>query len=274
MQNPSSEPRIAILGAGNIGRAMARGFVDHGGLPASQITLTRRHPDTLAAFADEGFTTTSDNLAATRDADLVILAVEPRQTEDLARSLLPALPGPTALISVASGVAIQHLDIWLDHKVPVVRAMPNTAAALGRSMTCLTAGPPESRAMKTGPLTEAESLFARLGETLIIDEELMTQATALAACGIAFFLRAIRAASQGGIEIGFHPTEALKLAAQTALGAASLVSTGQSHPESAIDSVTTPRGCTIAGLNEMEHQGFSSAIIRGIITSANRAERA
>ena len=99
----------------------------------------------------------------------------------------------------------------------------------------------------------------------------MTPATALCACGVAFFLHSVRAASQGGIEIGFHPDEALQLAAQTARGAASLLLQAGSHPEQEIDRVTTPRGCTIAGLNEMEHQGFSSAMIRGIILSARQA---
>jgi pyrroline-5-carboxylate reductase len=108
---------------------------------------------------------------------------------------------------------------------------------------------------------------------LIIDEELMIPATALCACGIAFFLRAIRAASQGGIEIGFHSEEALLMAAQTAKGAASLLVNMESHPEGEVDKVTTPRGCTISGLNQMEHYGFSSAMIRGIVTSAEKAAK-
>ena len=106
---------------------------------------------------------------------------------------------------------------------------------------------------------------------MIIEEEQMVPATALCACGVAFFLRAIRAAAQGGIEIGFHPEDALKMAAQTALGSASLVLRRSAHPEREIDSVTTPRGCTMAGLNEMEHQGFSSAMIKGITTSSRKA---
>ena len=104
-----------------------------------------------------------------------------------------------------------------------------------------------------------------------IEEEMMIPATALCACGVAFFLRAMRAASQGGIEIGFHPDEAMLLAAQTARGAASLMLRAGSHPEAEIDRVTTPRGCTIAGLNELEHQGFSSALIKGILMSADKA---
>jgi pyrroline-5-carboxylate reductase len=117
----------------------------------------------------------------------------------------------------------------------------------------------------------AVKIFNTVGTTMIIEEELMTPATALCACGIAFFLRAIRAASQGGIEIGFHPEEALPMAAQTAKGAAALLLSMESHPESEIDKVTTPRGCTISGLNEMEHYGFSSAMIKGIKISAEKA---
>ena len=119
----------------------------------------------------------------------------------------------------------------------------------------------------------AKTIFDATGSTLVIDEDLMVPATALCACGIAFFLRAIRAASQGGIEIGFHSAEAIAMAAQTAKGAASLILDSTRHPEGEVDRVTTPRGCTIAGLNEMEHRGFSSALIRGIVTSATKANR-
>jgi pyrroline-5-carboxylate reductase len=133
-------------------------------------------------------------------------------------------------------------------------------------MTCLASDQP-------GPaLAEAQALFDLVGKTLVLGEDMMIPATALCACGVAFFLRAIRAASQGGIEIGFHPEEALLLAAQTARGAASLLLNQGRHPESEIDQVTTPRGCTIAGLNEMEHKGFSSAMIKGILLSASKAE--
>jgi pyrroline-5-carboxylate reductase len=134
-------------------------------------------------------------------------------------------------------------------------------------MTCLAA---EDDAPE-GALAEAESLFEVVGRTLVIPEEMIVPATALCACGIAFFLRCVRAAAQGGIEIGFHPEDAAVLAAQTAKGAAALALRTGAHPESEIDRVTTPRGCTITGLNEMEHAGFSSAMIRGIVTSARAA---
>ena len=134
-------------------------------------------------------------------------------------------------------------------------------------MTCLATNS-ESEELRS----KVVSIFDTVGRTLFIDEEMMTPATALGACGVAFFLRAVRAAAQGGIEIGFHPEEALIMAAQTALGAAALILEKHRHPEREIDAVTTPRGCTIAGLNEMEHRGFSSAMIKGITTSARKAD--
>ena len=148
----------------------------------------------------------------------------------------------------------------------MVRAMTNTAGTIRESKTCLSARPEHA-----SPLDDARVLFDAVGKTLVIAEDMMIPATALCACGVAFFLRSVRAASQGGIEIGFHPDEAMLLAAQTARGAASLLLREGSHPEAEIDRVTTPRGCTIAGLNEMEHQGYSSAMIKGILLSAEKA---
>jgi len=172
------------------------------------------------------------------------------------------------VVSVVSGASIRAILDRIDRELPVVRAMPNVAIAVGRSMTCLAAG---DGSAQEAALDAARSIFETVGTTLVIDEELMVSATALCACGVAFFLRAVRAASQGGIEIGFHPEEALAMAAQTALGAAALMQEMGRHPEREIDTVTTPRGCTISGLNELEHRGFSSALIKGILTSTEKA---
>ena len=144
--------------------------------------------------------------------------------------------------------------------------MPNTAIAIQQSMTCIAA-----KTANFSHIEKTEELFKTVGATVVIDESQMNAATALCACGIAFFLRSIRAASQGGTEIGFHSHDALKMAVQTALGAAALLQQNNSHPEDEIDKVTSPKGCTIAGLNEMEHQGFSSALIKGIITANEKA---
>jgi pyrroline-5-carboxylate reductase len=260
--------KIAILGGGNLGRALAMGWVESGFCSAENIWITRRNPDKLTFFADAGFKVGADNVEAVRASDVIILAVQPQQVIDLTEEIRPAIePGRHRVISVASGVSIRQLRELLDTRASIVRAMPNTAVSIGQSMTCVASSDADDPA-----LPEAVELFDIVGRTLVIHEDMMIPATALCACGVAFFLRAIRAASQGGIEIGFHPEEALLLAAQTARGSAMLLLNQGRHPESEIDQVTTPRGCTIAGLNEMEHQGFSSALIKGILLSASKAE--
>jgi pyrroline-5-carboxylate reductase len=259
---------IAILGGGNLGRALAMGWVESGYCAAEQIWITRRNPDKLTFFADAGFRVGSDNVEALRASNVIVLAVQPQQIAELAAEIHTAVePDRHRIISVASGVSIRQLRELLDTRAPIVRAMPNTAVSIGQSMTCVASSDPDDPA-----LSDAVELFDIVGRTLVIAEEMMIPATALCACGIAFFLRSVRAASQGGIEIGFHPEEALLLAAQTAKGASMLLLNQGRHPESEIDQVTTPRGCTIAGLNEMEHQGFSSALIKGILLSAAKAE--
>ncbi len=258
---------IAILGAGNVGQALARGLLAAKRVSAADLALTRRHADKPGGLAGTGLTIGVDNRAAVAAARQVVIAVQPRQLDELLAGLQGALdPARHVLISVVTGVTIEQMRAQLGRELPIVRAMPNTAIAIGQSMTCL-AALPEHRAA----LEDARALFDSVGTTLQIDESMMESATALCACGVAFFLRSIRAASQGGIEIGFHPEEALLMAAQTARGAAGLLMQAGSHPEAEIDRVTTPRGCTIAGLNEMEHRGFSSAMIKGIVTSARKA---
>ena len=260
--------RIAIVGAGNIGRAIAEGLAAAGSHTPADIRVTRRRADRLADLAARGFRVSSDNRAAVAASDTVLVAVQPQHLDDLLAEIAPGLDATRhLLISVVSGAEIAAIRRSVGPGVPVVRAMPNTAIALRESMTCLAAEPTHADA-----LDQAVDLFRAVGATLVVDEEHMIPATALCACGVAFFLRAVRAACQGGIEIGFHPEEALRMAAQTALGAAALVRDQGRHPEREIDSVTTPRGCTIAGLNEMEHRGFSSAFIKGITTSAVKAE--
>jgi len=258
---------VAILGGGNVGRALARGWVEQGRFEAGEIHITRRHPEKLSALAEAGFAIGADNRAAIERARHVIVAVQPQQLRELLVDISDSLdPARHTLISVVSGASIRQIAELVGDEVTIVRAMPNTAISIGESMTCLAAPPEAAEA-----LARARTLFDAVGTTAQIDESMMEAATALCACGIAFFLRSIRAASQGGIEIGFHPEDALMMAAQTAKGAAGLLLQRGAHPESEIDRVTTPRGCTIAGLNEMEHQGFSSALIKGITTSARKA---
>jgi pyrroline-5-carboxylate reductase len=229
--------------------------------------LTRRRVELLEPLKNEKFNVLRNNSAAAKAAEIVILAVGPQQLEGLVKEIRPVLvTGERIVISIVSGVSTSQITGWIRKRISLVRAMSNTAIAIREAMTCLCAAPENSAA-----LARAKELFDALGKTAIIDEELMLPATALTGCGVAFFLRSIRAASQGGIQIGFHSDEALLMAAQTAKGAASLLLRAKNHPESEIDKVTTPCGCTIEGLNEMEHHGFSSAMITGIVTSNNKA---
>jgi pyrroline-5-carboxylate reductase len=259
--------RTAILGSGNIGMSLAKGLVKANYCQPGDITLTRRNIQHLAEQKEQGYRVSDDNFAAASSASVVILAVLPQQLDKLLEKIGGAIdPAKHLVISVISGVSCADIRAKLGNDVQVVRAMPNTAIAIGESMTCIASDNAENE-----NIAEVTRMFETVGSVIRINEDLMTAATALCACGVAFFLRAIRAASQGGVEIGFHADEALRMAAQTAMGAASLLLQLNSHPEQEIDKVTSPKGCTIAGLNEMEHQGFSSSLIKGIKLSALKA---
>ena len=258
--------KLAILGAGNIGMSIADGLLECGELLPENLILTRRKLDRLDRFAKRGVVVTADNMEAVRRSGIVLLAVEPQQIDALLSEITDVIdPGRHVVISVITGVSIEQIQNRLTPDIAIIRAMPNTAISLRQSITCLASN--NSAALEIG-----QSIFNTVGTTVVIEEELMGAATALGACGIAFFLRAIRAASQGGIEIGFNSQQALLIAAQVAKGAASLILEKGQHPESEIDKVTTPRGVTIAGLNQMEHEGFSSALIKGIVTSASKSQ--
>ncbi len=262
-----STSKLAILGCGNIGSAIAKGLV-RSGMDEASITLTRRKIDSLTEFKQAGFHVSNNNGESVENSDIILLTVGPGQLMDLLDEISSHLNANHQIISIVSGVTIAEIQKKIGNDISIIRAMPNTAAALCESMTCLSTLPQFAQGLKT-----AQSLFEKVGNTLVIDETQMASATALCACGVAFFLRAIRAASQGGIEIGFHSDEAFTIAAQTARGAATLLLDNDSHPEAEIDQVTTPMGATIAGLNEMEHQGFSSAMIKGITTSTEKVTR-
>jgi len=258
--------KITIIGSGNIGFSLAKGLVKSAIYQAEDIVLTRRSLASLSEESVQGFGVSADNAEAIVGADIVVLAVLPQQLKKVMQEISSNVLPNQIIVSVASGVSCHDVKEVLGEDKIIVRAMPNTAIAIGQSMTCIaTDSAPEEA------VSRVEKLFEAVGSVVVIQEDLMTSATALCACGIAFFLRAIRAASQGGVEIGFHAHDALKMAIQTAKGAADLLLQTQNHPESEIDKVTSPKGCTIAGLNEMEHNGLSSAFIKGIKLSAKKA---
>ena len=263
----SSAHPVAVLGAGNLGSAIARGIVRSGLRRPEEVHLTSLEPPRLVEFAADGHSTGRDNVAAAGAARILVVSVQPQDIGALLAELAPVLdPGRHTVVSTAAGVSLHTLRRHVGPEIPIVRAMPNLGIQTLNSMTCLAAEPGSEAA-----LAEVETLFSGMGETVRIAEEQMNAAVALCASGIAFFLRAIRGAAQGGVEIGFHADEAIRMSAQVAKGAAELLLANRSHPEVEIDQVTTPKGCTIAGLNEMERLGFTTALVNGVVTAATRA---
>jgi pyrroline-5-carboxylate reductase len=258
------EKKIAILGAGNLGIAIATGALKAGVVRAEKIVLTRRHLSKLESLKEQGVYITSDNKEAVKRSEVILLCVQPKQVPVLLAEIESVLDEKKHIIvSTITGVTLDEITAHLGGRnFPMLRAMPNTAIAIGASMTCLCHKNTINEQVKV-----VTNLFNSLGETMLIEERLMKAATVLAASGIAFFMRYLRAATQGGIQLGFDAEDAQSIAVQTAKGAALLLQLSHSHPEQEIDKVTTPEGCTIAGLNEMEHQGLSSALIKGILTS-------
>src|SRR2546421_770769 len=254
--------KIAIIGGGNLGTAIAEGLTKSGFMKPEQIIITKRNISTLKYLGEKGILVSDNNKEAVKQAELVLLCVKPFQVDDVMEEIKDTLGDKQVLVSVVTGISIDQIAKHLHTKTAVVRAMPNTAIAIQESMTCIS-----HEHISKEQLKYVEEMFTHLGQVITIDEKLMDASTVLGACGIAYALRFIRANIQGGIQIGFDAKTATLIAAQTVKGAAELLIQTGHHPEQEIDKVTTPKGCTIAGLNEMEHQGFSSSLIKGIVAS-------
>ena len=262
-----NQDTIAIIGGGNLGKSIAQGLLKQKYNP-QQIYVTRTKVELLADLRAKDVHTTADNILAVKAAKILIFALKPYRIEAVLKELASHITPEHLVISVISDFSIEQFTKSLAPNIQIVRAMPNTAAAIGESMTCLA-----SNNASAENITKTKFIFDALGETIEIDESLMDAATVLGACGIAYALRFIRAMIQGGIEIGFDAKTATKIASQTVKGASELLLQNGNHPEQEIDKVTTPKGCTIAGLNEMEHQGFSSSLIKGIKTSIETIQK-
>jgi|SRR5690554_3626481 len=264
--NMNFSKKIAIIGGGNIGMSIARGLVHSSEFSPEHIVISRKTSDLPKNLNEEGFTYTDDNISAVEQSQIIIVAVLPQLAYSIFKEISSVVTEKHSLISIVTGVSIAEIEEYIHQPICIARAMPNTAIKIRESMTCIA-----SNNKNSPEFADIINMFEMLGKTLVIDESLISSATALGSCGIAFFLRSIRAASQGGTQIGFHAEDAQLIAAQTAKGAAELLLQLSSHPEDEIDKVTTPHGITIAGLNEMEHNGFSSAFIKGIVESYTQA---
>lgn len=253
--------KIAIIGAGNLGLSIAKGILHSNG--ATTMYLTKRHVDSIKNYEKYGnVTVSSDNRKAVEKSDILIFAVQPRDFAMILEEVKDLLTDKHVIISTITGFSIEKMEAILGKEKHIIRSMPNTAISVGKSMTCVCSN---TAGIKSIDL--AKAIFNRMGYSLEIPENQMQAATVICASGIAFWMRLIRATTQGAIQLGFDAKEAQELAMYTCNGAAGLLIESGNHPEEEIDKVTTPMGCTIQGLNEMEHQGLSSSLIRGIVAS-------
>lgn len=261
-----NKSRLAILGCGNLGQSILQGVLDSNSLSPALIHVTKRNTASLDRFRDHGVLIGSDNREAVRSSELILVALKPYNIMSILEEIKDSFdPGRHILVSLATGVEIAELQKILPEGLTIFRAMPNTASDVKESLTCIC-----SNSSDKAHVELVKDLFDKIGNTIIVNEGLMEAATVLGACGIAYVMRFMRAMVQGGIEIGFDAKTASTIVNQTVKGAAELLIQRNEHPEFEIDKVTTPKGCTIVGLNEMEHNGFSSALIKGLVSSYDR----
>ncbi len=267
--------KFAIIGAGNIGSALAFGLAQSNIVRTEDISISNTHPEKLERISrrEPLIRTTTDNRECIQGADVVVLAMKPWRLKEAAEQLKPWLDYDHQIVaSMVGGVGLADLkELFQKEKgaegelrscPALYYLIPNTAIAARQSMTFL------SSAGATKEQDEALlAVFKELGDAMLVEERLMNAGLVLASCGIAYALRYIRANTQGGVLLGFTPADAQRIVAQTMKGAASLLSTDSAHPEAEIDKVTTPAGLTIRGLNAMERNGFTTSIIEGLMAS-------
>ncbi len=257
--------KIAIIGAGNMGGAIARGLAQSN--INVEIAVADLAKDKLSELKTEydAIEVSTDSKAIVGDADVVLVAVKPWLVEPVLKGVLPSLNLSSQIIlSIAAGVDIAAITSWLgDEKAVVFRAIPNTAISIHQSMTFVS----HNANATAQQVTQVETIFNALGKAAVIEERLMGAATSLCSCGIAFAMRYVRAATEGGVELGIYPNDAKQYVLQTLRGAVELLEATGNNPEEEIDKVTTPGGITIKGLNAMEAHGFTNSVIEGLKAS-------
>ena len=255
--------KIAIIGAGNMGGAIARGLAKGHCVKASEIIVSNPSSGKLEALKSEypDIRVTNDNKEAAEGADIVVVAVKPWKMGEVLQPL--CLRRPQVMVSVAAGLAFDDLARYVDPEMPLFRVIPNTAISLGASMTLVA-----SRNASAEQVDMLMKMFNEMGMAMLIEEKQFAAATSLTSCGISYVLKYVQAAMQAGVEMGIKPHDAMKMVAQTVEGAAQLLLKNESaHPALEIEKVTTPGGITVKGINELEHSGFTSAVIKALKAS-------
>jgi len=263
-----SEKKLAVLGAGKLGGILLRSYLKQGLFKAKNITATVKHGEKAAALSKElGVAVTSDNHKAVKDADIVLLGLKPQTVGDVLKEIAPDIGKDTLIISVAASVPTTYLEQHLGDRAAVVRAMPNTPAAVGCGMTGI------CRGAHAGPehLEIARAMFDAVGRTVAVDEKNMDAVTGLSASGPAFAYIILESLAEAGVKVGLPRDVATLLAAQTMKGSASVVLETGDHPALLKDSVTTPAGCTIDGILELEEGKLRVTLIKAVVKATHRA---
>ncbi len=261
------QSRFAFLGAGNMAGALINGLL-RAGAAADRINATYRRAERGAELVKKlGVKTTTDNVAAAKDADIVVLAVKPQAMQKLLTQIAPVIDTKKLVISVAAGVPIAAIERKLGAGSRVVRAMPNTPALVGLGATALSGGEHATQE----DLAFAQKLFDAVGMTTIVDESLLDAVTGLSGSGPAYVFLMIEALSDAGVKVGLSRHVALKLAAQTVLGSAKLLLETGEHPGHLKDQVTSPGGTAIAGLHTLEAGGLRTTLIDAVEAATKRA---
>ena len=249
MSGKLSDKRVAVLGAGKIGGILLRAFLQKNLVHPKNARATVKHAERAAELSKSlGVEVGTDNRAAVRGADIVLIAVKPLLVAEVAQAIREEVGPKTLVISVAASVPSSYLEQKLPDGVPVIRAMPNTPCAIGEGMTGLAMG----RHATEAHMEIARTLFESAGRVAVVDEKLMDAVTGLSASGTAFIYVILESLAEAGVKTGLSREIATLLAAQTMAGAAQMVLQTGDHPALLKDGVTTPAGCTIDGLLELE----------------------
>ena len=268
MSNPLSHKRLAVLGTGKMGGILLRAFLEKQLISPKHVAATVRHPERAEPLAAKlGVAVSTDNRAAARGADVILLAVKPLNVVEVLEEIRAEVTPKTLVVSVAASVPTKLIEQHLVEGVPVVRAMPNTPCAIGAGMTGVTRGSHADAAH----VELARAMFEAVGRVVVVDEKHMDAVTGLSASGPAFVYIMLESLAEGGVKVGLPRDVATLLAAQTMLGAARTVLETGDHPALLKDAVTTPAGCTIDGILELEEGGVRVTLIKTVVKATERA---
>jgi pyrroline-5-carboxylate reductase len=268
MAQKLSDKKLAVLGTGKLGGILLRAYLKQELFSPKRVTATVKHAEKAAAMAKElGVSVTTENRTAVLGADIVLIGVKPQVVGDVLKEIAPELNEKTLVISVAASVPTSYIEQRLNGKVPVVRAMPNTPASVGCGMTGICRGAHAGEEH----LEMARAMFNAVGRTVVVDEKNMDAVTGLSASGPAFAYIILESLAEAGVKVGLPRDISTLLAAQTMKGAASVVLETGDHPALLKDAVTTPAGCTIDGIMELEEGKLRVTLIKAVVKATSRA---